>query len=128
MRKASAVFQNLGGEWSVVELNGDKLNPEETKQQLIFDMVARRISGNGGCNLVSGDISFAGAEKKDIRFHNLISTRKACIDMSREDELFKAIDEAVRFDSAGNTTDIAFYGKDGDRLFVISRSHTPARF
>jgi heat shock protein HslJ len=121
--KTAASFSDLQGEWAIVELNGNKLVPEVTKQRLRFDTAGRRLSGNAGCNLLSGSIVYGDAQKNGIRFKEVVSTQKACLDMRLEDEFLQVIDKVVRFDvqtrdEQGKT--IAFYDTDNRKLFVIS--------
>jgi heat shock protein HslJ len=126
LQKTSAAFSVLDGEWSIIELNGNKLIPGATKQLLIFDVAAGRLSGDAGCNRISGNIvPVGGRQKNGIKFQGIVSTRKACLDMRLEDGLLRALDSVVRFDGEDRGK-IAFYGTDDRRLFVISQTHLPA--
>ncbi|MDH6305060.1 heat shock protein HslJ [Parabacteroides sp. PF5-5] len=116
----SASFDDLQGEWGVVELNGNALNPEETHQTMEFDMTRQLISGNAGCNRMSGKVEYNESQKNIIKFSRMITTRKACLDMKKEDELLKTLDKVVRFEAAGNEQ-IAFYGADSSKLLVIEK-------
>ncbi|MDR1357729.1 MAG: META domain-containing protein, partial [Tannerellaceae bacterium] len=129
MQKLSADYTGLDGEWSIVELNGEALTSGEINPLLIFDAGAGRISGDAGCNRISGDITFARAEKNGLRFQKIISTRKACIDMRREDQLLKALGDVTGFEKVsrdGYARAIAFHGSDGRRLFVVSQPFIPS--
>ncbi|MDR1257894.1 MAG: META domain-containing protein [Tannerellaceae bacterium] len=132
LQKTPAAFSIPDGEWSIIELMGEKLLPEATKQFLIFDAASRRLSGDAGCNRISGNIEPGGGRGKNgIKFQGIVSTRKACLDMRLEDELLRALDDAVRFDSEGRDGQakiIVFYGTDNQRLFVISQTHLPEHF
>jgi heat shock protein HslJ len=123
-QKTPVSFSGLNGEWDLIELNGTKLRPEETVRRLAFDTNARRLSGNAGCNQISGHITYGNAQKGDIKFHGVASTRKACLDMRTEDALLKALGEVIRFntEASGRKPQTAiFYGADNQRLFVVSR-------
>ncbi|MDR1201532.1 MAG: META domain-containing protein [Tannerellaceae bacterium] len=115
----------LDGEWNIVEMNGNQLNPEETKQLMIFDVNGKTLSGNAGCNRMSGKIEYDASQENDIRFSRIIATRMACMDMRYEDELLKTLDKVARFDKeddpAKTTLSFAFYGTDGSKLLVIEK-------
>jgi heat shock protein HslJ len=110
----------LDGEWNIVELNGNKLIPEETRQHFILDVAGRKLSGNAGCNQIAGAIE--ADQKGSIRFERVVSTRKACLDMRLEDELLKTLDEVARFEVVdGTAKTVAFYGINNRKLFVIEK-------
>jgi heat shock protein HslJ len=110
----------LKGEWNIIELNGRKLVPEETRQRLMFDVEASRINGNAGCNIFAGNIEHnSNKPQNNISFTKVISTRKACFDsMQLENDLLEAVDKVARFDREQET--IVFYDADNHKLFVIS--------
>lgn len=124
-KKAAIVtFSDLDGEWNIVEMNGNKLNPEETKQLLKIDTNGNILSGNAGCNRISGKIDYNESQKNNIKFSRVISTRMACMDMRYEDELLKTLDKVVRFGLEGNTKtvqSVALYGTDNSKLLVIEK-------
>ncbi|MDR1645471.1 MAG: META domain-containing protein [Tannerellaceae bacterium] len=121
-QKLPATFSDLEGRWKIVELNGNKLLPEETTQHLIFDTTTRRLSGNAGCNQISGNITHSHTQANNIKFQGVISTRKACLDMRMEDEFLKALDRVARFDAESQEAEkktMTFYDADHQKLFVI---------
>jgi heat shock protein HslJ len=122
-QKTFVPFSDLNGEWDIIELNGARLPAGETKQRLTFDMNAHHLSGHAGCNQISGNITY-DAQKSDIKFQKVVSTRKACLDMRLEDEFLKALGYVVRFEaetSGQRPETIIFYGADNQKLFVASR-------
>ncbi|MDR1623559.1 MAG: META domain-containing protein [Tannerellaceae bacterium] len=125
-KAAMSTLAGLDGEWNIVEMNGAKLNPDETKQLMVFDVNGKTISGNAGCNRMSGKIDYEASKEKGIRFSRIIATRMACMDMRYEDELLKTLDSVVRFDkeeggSTKTSESFAFYGTDGSKLIVIEK-------
>jgi heat shock protein HslJ len=124
-KAAMSTLAGLDGEWTIVEMNGNKLNPEETKQLIVFDVNGKTVSGNAGCNRMSGKIDYDVSQEKDIRFSRIIATRMACMDMRYEDELLKTLDKVARFDKendpAKTIQSFAFYDTDGSKLFVIEK-------
>lgn len=119
-----ATFSDLDGEWNVIELNGKVLNPVDTRQFIVFDMARQMISGNSGCNRMTGKIEYSDSQKNIIKFPQIASTRMACPDMSGEQELLTALDKVVRFAGVGNTkpaNKIALYGTDNTLLMVLEK-------
>lgn len=119
-----ATFSDLDGEWNVTELNGKALNPADTHQFIVFDMARKVISGNSGCNRMTGKVEYSDSQKNIIKFPQIASTRMACPDMGGEQELLAALDKVVRFTSAGNSkpiTKIALYGTDNTLLMVLEK-------
>ncbi|MDR1938419.1 MAG: META domain-containing protein [Tannerellaceae bacterium] len=119
-QRAAVSLNSLDGEWNIVALNGAQLNPEEAKQYLRFDAAGRRLSGNAGCNLISGEIEYKGTEKNALAFRKVVSTLRACLDMRLEDELLKTLDRVVRFE-AETPRRITFYSADNQQLFVLEK-------
>lgn len=54
-----ASYSDLNGEWSVVELNGKKQDPAESKQLIVFDVARNHLSGNAGCNRMNGSMEYS---------------------------------------------------------------------
>ena len=119
-----ASFSDLDGEWSVVELNGKKLDPADSKQLIVIDVAGKHLSGNAGCNRMNGNIEYTDAQKNIIKFPQVATTRMACPDMQAEQEFLEALNKVVRFQAEGNVkpvNTIALYGTDNGKLMVIQK-------
>ncbi|MFV0582658.1 MAG: META domain-containing protein [Parabacteroides gordonii] len=119
-----ASFSDLDGEWSVVELNGKKLDPADSKQLIVIDVARKHLSGNAGCNRMNGNIEYTDAQKNIIKFPQVATTRMACPDMQAEQEFLEALNKVVRFQAEGNVkpvNTIALYGTDNGKLMVIQK-------
>lgn len=119
-----ASFSDLDGEWGVIELDGKILDPVETRQVLVFDIPRKHLSGNAGCNRMTGGIEYREAQKNIIKFPQVATTRMACPDMQGEQQLLKVLNNVVRFEAVDNTkpiTKIALYGIDNSKLLVIEK-------
>lgn len=119
-----ASFSDLDGEWSVVELNGKKLDPADSKQLIVIDVARKHLSGNAGCNRMNGNIEYTDAQKNIIKFSQVATTRMACPDMQAEQEFLEALNKVVRFQAEGNVkpvNTIALYGTDNGKLMVIQK-------
>ena len=123
-KAAAASFSDLGGEWNIVEMNGQKLPPEETRPFLSFDVAAKRVSGYTGCNRLSGAIIYDETQKNNIQFSKVITTRMACMDMRYENEVLKTLDKIARFGASKEVTStpsILLYGADDTPLLVLEK-------
>lgn len=123
-QKPFVSFSDLEGEWKIIELNGKKLLPEETRQRLVFDTAGHRLSGNAGCNQISGNITYSETQTNGLKFQGVVATRKACLDMRLEDEFLKTLDSVATFDAEDRNKPaeaVSFYSPDKRKLFVISR-------
>ena len=119
-----ASFSDLDGEWSVVQLNGKKLDPADSKQLIVIDVARKHLSGNAGCNRMNGNIEYTDAQKNIIKFPQVATTRMACPDMKGEQEFLEALNKVVRFQAEGETkpvNTIALYGTDNGKLMVIQK-------
>lgn len=72
-----------GTDWRLVELTGSPVAPGAASSEepfLRFDADSGRVTGNTGCNLLSGPFTRDGAT---LSFGALITTKRACVDESR---------------------------------------------
>ena len=85
-------LSSLKGDWRVVSLYGAAL-PEgmETVPALNFDVTANRVTGNSGCNRLTGEIRRDATVDNSLSFVNVGSTRMACPDMDTENRVLPAL-------------------------------------
>lgn len=117
-----ASFSDLDGEWTIVELNGNKLT--DSKQLIVIDAARKHLSGNAGCNRMTGNIEYSDAQKNIIKFPQVATTRMACLDPNNEQEFLQALNKVVRFQAEGTVKPIdtiALYGTDNSKLMVIQK-------
>jgi uncharacterized lipoprotein NlpE involved in copper resistance len=99
--------------WKLTELYGKQVQTDSSfrnEPHIILKDRDNRVTGNGGCNSISGSFEVRGLNR--ISFSRMISTQMACPNMSVETQLLKALAEADHFDIAG------------DRL-VLNKGRTP---
>lgn len=119
-----ASYSDLDGEWSVVELNGNKLDPDKSNQLIVIDVARNHLSGNAGCNRMNGSIEYSEARKNIIKFPQVATTRMACPELKGEQEFLEALNKVVRFEAEGDgkpVNTVAFYGTDNGKLMVIEK-------
>jgi heat shock protein HslJ len=120
-RKAAFSFPVPEGTWHVVELNGRRLAPAPAGPHLSLDPTHRKLSAYAGCNQIAGEMETN--PNHNIRFHRMITTRKACLDMQPENELLEALNEVVRFRADDpEAMSVAFYDANHRKRFVLKKS------
>lgn len=123
-KKAPTVtYSDLYGSWSVIEVNGEKVNEEKTQQMLEFDTLRKLLSGNAGCNRLFGKIEYQESQKNIIRFLQVSTTRMTCPQQKEENDFLEALKNVVRFapESVATTDTIAFYGTNNAKLMVLRK-------
>lgn len=83
----------VGKRWKLVELNGKPV--EKTEAFLILDKENNKVSGNLGCNTFSGSYDLKTGNR--IRFSQVASTLKMCLNMETEDGLKKVLEMADNY-------------------------------
>ncbi|MDR2929012.1 MAG: META domain-containing protein [Cytophagaceae bacterium] len=84
--------------WKLTEINGKPLDPENKlpgEPHVIFKIEGNRINGNGGCNTFSG--TYEIKDDNRITFSQMLSTRKACMNMEIETTLLKIFETADNY-------------------------------
>ena len=94
----------LGGEWSVVSIDGKTINAAtaDTPPYMGFDVSARNVYGNAGCNLLTGALDF-NESQGTINLNSIGSTRMMCADMTVEDALLGALRHVRKYSVKGDT-------------------------
>ena len=80
----------LDGKWTVVQLNGEEVTGEK-KPYLSFSLADKRVTGNAGCNNISGSLE---ATRNELHFGAIAVTRMACPDMGIENELLELLNKS----------------------------------
>ena len=91
---------DLDGEWSVVTFNGTA--PSSDKPLSIgVNAVTERLFGYAGCNRIMGQVEYPNSKKNNIRFINVVTTRRACPDMATEQLFLETLSNISRFEVDG---------------------------
>ena len=122
-QKSVVSFSSLEGEWKITELTGITLNADDVKPSITFNVAEKRMSANAGCNAIAGIANTSGANANALKFQGVVSTRKLCLDMSKEDALVKVLEKVETFEATGssNSPSYVFYGSGKQKLFVIGK-------
>lgn len=98
--------------WALVSLKGEKVVKSENQEReahFILDSKARRISGNGGCNIFNG--SYYLEEGNKLSFSPLATTRMACFGVENEDQFFRSLEQVKGFSVDGDNLVLYNAGK-----------------
>lgn len=113
-----------GPRWELVELEGKPLPTGLTDTpRLEFAPDPRRVTGSGGCNLLSGEYERDGER---LSFKPLASTRRACPDgMDTETAFHAALAKVRSFRIAGRQLELL--DEAGGRLALLKAPRAKAR-
>ncbi len=91
--KVSADMDKINGTFILHSFDGEAIMVPQDKQfpTLKFDDSTKQVSGFAGCNNVSGSYSTDAGE---LKFINLVATKKACFNDEYEAKILKALNDA----------------------------------
>ncbi len=104
----------FGRKWMLTEVSGAAV--KTTKPYIEFDREAKRFSGDGGCNRISGDFEVDGT---NLKFSRAVSTRRACLDnevQQVETNFLKGLEKTTSFQIQD---DILRLYADGDPILTF---------
>ena len=105
-------------QWVVVEMKGVPVQQSGGRRDahITFDVTAKKISGNGGCNQINGNYS---VDKKEIRFTEVLSTKMSCNDIEFENTFLSTLSSIDRYEVSG--TDLLLKKNKETRLVLRSK-------
>lgn len=96
-------YEILEKYWKLVELNGKDVAADTNfikEPHIIFKESNDRLTGNGGCNSISGEYKIESLNR--ITLSKMISTKMACPRMALEYEFLEALQKANNFTVVGD--------------------------
>lgn len=103
----------LNGNWQVMEINGDRIEDEDAS--IFFDIAARRVHGNTGCNFFNGEIVIDPSHSNAVSFEKMGVTKRMCQKHDQERNMMLALEAAT----------VAIPGENGTALLTdSSRKHS----
>lgn len=93
--------QVAGRKWRLTAINGASIR--STNPYIQFDEATKKVSGDSGCNRITGSYELAGST---LRFSGVAATKKACLDFELqqvENNLQKALGQSTTFEIQGDT-------------------------
>ncbi len=108
----------LNGDWQL-QAYGPTTNPIPAQAKAALTFADGELSGNTGCNSLSGQYRIVGNE---LLFYELSTTLIACLDaniMQQENHLLTGLNSVSRFTVQGNQ--LVLYDADGQQVLVFQR-------
>ena len=108
-------LSSINGEWNIIEVNGSKITPGESKflPFIAFDTATGRVSGNSGCNRMMGSFD-VNAKPGSLELTGMASTRMMCPDMTTENNVLNAFAQVKGYKKAGK-----------DKMYLCNSSNRP---
>ena len=108
-------LSSINGEWNIIEVNGSKITPGESKSLpfIAFDTATGRVSGNSGCNRMMGSFD-VNAKPGSLELTGMASTRMMCPDMTTENNVLNAFAQVKGYKKAGK-----------DKMYLCNSSNRP---
>lgn len=120
-KKAVDLITSLEGEWKIAEIKGEALPAELEKEPFVaFDLKAKRIHGNAGCNMINGGIITDENNPRSLSFPAIASTMMACPNMDIEKKVLNALNSTKSFDILADKS-VVLYSEDGTQLLVLKK-------
>ena len=99
-----------GTRWRLTRLGHEPviITGKQKEPWMALDGKAKRITGHGGCNRMSGSFE---RDRSQLRFGATASTKMACADVTFEDDFFRALEATRSWRVTG--THLELLGEDG---------------
>lgn len=112
----------MEGEWDIVKVYGDTLSTDlEVRPGVKFDIADGRISGNSGCNRITGELRSDETVENSISFHGVAATRMMCPDMETEKNILSALNNVRTYGILENGN-LVFFTAGGVAVLELRRN------
>lgn len=119
-KKSGNELQVLGGDWNIVEVNGESVPTGlENQPFLSFNLQEKRIHGNAACNMLNGSFQTESDNPSSISFPGTATTMMACPNMDLEGKILKALNEVRSFDTLSEG--IGLYDASNKLVLVLKK-------
>lgn len=115
-------LSELEGEWNIVKVYGDTLSADlEVRPSVKLDIADGRISGNTGCNRITGELRSDETVGNSISFHSVAATRMMCPDMETEKNILSALNNVRTYGILENGN-LVFFTAGGAVVLELKRN------
>jgi len=111
---------DLNGKWTIIEVNGEPVISAITPF-FEFDVAAKRVHGNTGCNTFSAAFETEAKDKAAIRIVSPVSTMMACINMETETQILQVFPDIVHVRKGEISGRIKFVNKNEDTMLLLEK-------
>lgn len=111
---------SIDGEWSIVEVDGSKINANNSENApfMGFNTKESRVYGSTGCNRLTGAVT-ADAKTGAINLSKMGSTRMMCANMDTENKVLGALATVKTFKAKGKTLQLC--NESGKIVIVLEK-------
>lgn len=110
----------LTSKWKVIKINGESMKPNAegiyAKPYIELNYQKKTITGNAGCNRITGQIEVDPDINRSMSFPHVASTRMACPNMAIENEVLKALNSVSTYKLSPSTTELSLLDKEGKEV------------
>lgn len=119
--KSILPLSSLNGDWDIIELNDAVVVPPPNQPFpfISFDTALGRVSGNSGCNRMTGSFEVNDKPGK-ISFGPMAGTRMACPDMRLEQTILNVMTAVKKYKQLGEDM-IILQGTSKHQTIVLRR-------
>lgn len=110
----------LNGSWNVVSIEGTSVSAD-LGLSLTFNMAAGTVSGNAGCNTLSGKYLTSDKTPGAISFTNLSTTRMSCPYLETEQNFLRALRNVTGVRPGTEQSQVVLTTDAGTEAVVLSR-------
>jgi len=122
---STALARNIGGEWSIIMVNGVTIDRDEGMPYITFEPSKSFFYANNGCNTVNGSYSLNAAD--EVTFFNVLTTMRYCADVKFDNMINTIIADNVstklRMSEVGQETFVDFLGEGGKTIMRLRRGN-----
>lgn len=116
--KKTAVSTSIDGNWTILEVDGEKVADVEKTPEITFNTKENRVNGNAGCNNFFGSINYAGGK---LKFgDDMGATRMMCKNMKFEDKALQSFPKVAKATRKGDR--LLLQDESGKNLFVLEKA------
>lgn len=122
--KQAPIGDNIAGEWKVISVGKEKIEADEDRPYINFDVMSGRIYAYNGCNYLNG--AYTLSKKNVLTFGGVISTMKYCQGPDYQYTLNRAVSDTTalnaRIEKAAQDAILILEG-DGGNILITLRRH-----
>ncbi len=122
IEKQKDTRMEIHGDWTLATINNNPINRMVILPSLNIDLTKMQISGNGGCNILSGKIE--SITKSSIKLGPIMATLKACIEPNIESEYFLELNNIKSYEVKNSM--LTFVNEKGENILSFIKRQSIA--
>lgn len=119
--EAKTDAKKLEGKWNIVEAKGEKIL-KGGLPQMDFDMAAKKLHGNAGCNIFNTTVVLDDQDVSSITINPAATTMMACPNMEIEGIILQAMGDVKAVKAGQSESEMLLIDGNGDVLLVLSQN------